>query len=59
MYTISVQAKMMEATQMTQNWMSHQHAKQQTLSSPGSSSSNAGNNEPNSQISGKQYLTHF
>ena len=42
---------MMEATQMTQNWMSH-HVKQQGLSNAGSSTT--GGNESNSQLSGKK-----
>ena len=41
---------MMEATQMTQNWMSH-HAKQQNLANP----TNSTGSEPNSQISGKNF----
>ena len=44
---------MMEATQMTQNWMSH-HVKQQVLSNAGSSTT--GGNEGNSQLSGKKLL---
>ena len=44
---------MMEATQMTQNWMSH-HVKQQGLSNAGSSTT--GGNESNSQLSGKKLL---
>ena len=44
---------MMEATQMTQNWMSH-HAKQQTLANP-SNSTGSGGPEPNSQLSGKHF----
>ena len=47
---------MMEATQMTQNWMSH-HVKQQGLSSAGSSTT--GGNESNSQLSGKKILIYF
>ena len=43
----------MEATQMTQNWMSH-HVKQQGLSNAGSSTT--GGNESNSQLSGKKLL---
>ena len=42
---------MMEATQMTQNWMSH-HVKQQSLSNAANSSSTGGS-ESNSQLSGK------
>ena len=41
----------MEATQMTQNWMSH-HVKQQNLSNAANSSSTGGS-ESNSQLSGK------
>ena len=47
---------MMEATQMTQNWMSH-HVKQQGLSNAGSSTT--GGNESNSQLSGKKILIYF
>ena len=46
----------MEATQMTQNWMSH-HVKQQGLSNAGSSTT--GGNESNSQLSGKNYFKIF
>ena len=46
----------MEATQMTQNWMSH-HVKQQGLSNAGSSTS--GGNESNSQLSGKKLQIYF
>ena len=42
---------MMEATQMTHNWMSH-HAKQQSLTTQ-AASTGVGGSEPNSQISGK------
>lgn len=45
---------MMEATQMTQNWMSH-HVKQQSLSNAVNSSSTGGN-ESNSQLSGKHFM---
>ena len=45
---------MMEATQMTQNWMSH-HVKQQNLSNAANSSSTGGN-ESNSQLSGKHFM---
>jgi hypothetical protein len=44
---------MMEATQMTQNWMSH-HAKQQSLANP-TNSTGSGGSEPNSQLSGKHF----
>ena len=42
---------MMEATQMTQNWMSH-HVKQQSVSNSENSTTRGGN-ENNSQLSGK------
>ena len=45
---------MMEATQMTQNWMSH-HVKQQSLSNAANSSSTGGG-ESNSQLSGKHFM---
>jgi len=47
----------MEATQMTQNWMSH-HAKQQNLANQTNSTGSVGS-EQNSQLSGKNFLFHF